>query len=333
MRDVHVEGHGAALALTGQRLKVRLADGRSSEVALNRVRSVTVHGPATSLSGAALLALAARGIHLTILGRGGQDSAMLLSSRGHATARVRAAQFQSIEDDAQAARLCKELVATKVRNQRAVLLYFAKYSARRAPDRCSELKAAGEQLIATLAAGDRVQAAHHANWRERYFGVEGHAANLYWAVLRTNGLLPGSFERRIGRGASEVTNSALNYGYAILESRVQAALLRAGLEIHAGFFHRQRPGKPSLVLDMMEIFRPWVVDRSVIKLRRFLDGKTELDAATRKRLTGEVSDVFSRRYPYRGRRVSLDSILQRQCYRLAGTFCDGRAFKGYRFAW
>src|SRR5439155_51969 len=59
-------------------------------------------------------------------------------------------------------------------------------------------------------------------------------------------------------------NASLTYGYGILYSQVWGAVLNAGLEPFAGFLHVDRPGKPSLVLDLTEEFRQPVVDRAVI---------------------------------------------------------------------
>jgi len=56
-------------------------------------------------------------------------------------------------------------------------------------------------------------------------------------------------------------NSALNYGYGILYGQVWGAVMNAGFEPFAGFLHLDRPGKPSLVLDLIEEFRQPIVDR------------------------------------------------------------------------
>src|SRR5205823_7661479 len=65
-------------------------------------------------------------------------------------------------------------------------------------------------------------------------------------------------------GATDAVNSLLNYGYGILYAQVWGAVINAGLEPFAGFLHVDRPGKPSLVLDLVEEFRQPVVDRTVI---------------------------------------------------------------------
>ena len=60
---------------------------------------------------------------------------------------------------------------------------------------------------------------------------------------------------------------ALNYGYAILLNRIYAAAVKNGLDPYCGVLHAVRSGKPSLVLDIMEQYRSYVVDRAVVKLK------------------------------------------------------------------
>ena len=80
-----------------------------------------------------------------------------------------------------------------------------------------------------------------------------------------------------GRGSQEINNAMLNLGYAVLSSYILNAIINAGLEPYLGIMHGQRPGKMALVLDMMEEYRAWVVDRAVIKLRAQSEGKKFLD--------------------------------------------------------
>jgi CRISPR-associated protein Cas1 len=68
---------------------------------------------------------------------------------------------------------------------------------------------------------------------------------------------------REGRGAQDPLNSLLNYGYGILYGQVEQAIILAGLDPYAGFLHADRPGKPSLTLDLIEEFRQVAIDRVV----------------------------------------------------------------------
>lgn len=104
--------------------------------------------------------------------------------------------------------------------------------------------------------------------RSDVMGLEGAAARAYfhaWAAV-----LPAEvgFSGRNRRPPLDVINSGLSFGYAVLLSEAVAALAAAGLEPAVGFLHTERDGRPSLVLDLMEEFRPLVVDQVVMELVR-----------------------------------------------------------------
>ncbi|HIE55720.1 MAG TPA: CRISPR-associated endonuclease Cas1 [Chromatiaceae bacterium] len=326
-RHLTLTEHGQFLGVRGQCLLVR-DDDREFEYPLSRLKSVQIAKKGVSISSDALLKCASRGIKLFVCDFRNQTVATLSGTSQHAVVAVRRAQFRALESDQRIA-LAARLIRGKIRNQRATLLYFGKYH----KDKSGHLQPVGEHLsrLATQARG--LENNRHPQWRERLMGVEGQAAALYWQCLRDSGLLPAGFPGRTGRHALDATNMALNYGYAILTSYVWNAIINAGLEPYAGFFHAQRPGKPALVLDLMEEYRPWVVDRAVIKLRARLQGQTRIDAKLRKSLIGDIHQTFASRFPYRGRKLYLESILQRQVYRLAGAFSEGRHYRPYLFKW
>jgi len=97
--------------------------------------------------------------------------------------------------------------------------------------------------------------------------VEGRIADMYWRYLQQT--LPAHYEfssrmhETHQMNASDPVNALLNYGYAILESRVRKALYSIGLEPTVGFLHETRQTKYPLVYDLQEPFR-WLVDTTVI---------------------------------------------------------------------
>jgi CRISPR-associated protein Cas1 len=101
----------------------------------------------------------------------------------------------------------------------------------------------------------------------------------------------------------------------------------AGLEPNAGFLHADRPGKPSLTLDLIEEFRQPVVDRTLIGQvnRGFAivqDAEGRLDGPTRKRIVEKVIERMESTEPYAGKRQPLRHILQLQARHIA-TFVRG----------
>jgi CRISPR-associated protein Cas1 len=100
-------------------------------------------------------------------------------------------------------------------------------------------------------------------------GYEGDAAQVYFGVF--NSLLIGndpllSFNGRSRRPPLDPVNAVLSYMYAISAHDCTSALESVGLDSSAGFLHRDRPGRRSLALDLMEEFRACLIDRFVLSL-------------------------------------------------------------------
>lgn len=110
--------------------------------------------------------------------------------------------------------------------------------------------------------------------RNNVMGVEGNIARLYWQAL--GNALPSqyAFQKRSRRPAEDIFNAAINYGYGMLYTVVEAGLFAAGLDPHLGIFHTDEYTKPTLAFDMIEPFRPWV-DLLIIEacLTKALDKK------------------------------------------------------------
>jgi len=74
------------------------------------------------------------------------------------------------------------------------------------------------------------------------------------------------FATRTRHPPRDPINCLLSFIYALLRHNCVAALTSVGLDPFVGFLHADRPNRPSLALDLMEEFRPWVADRLAITL-------------------------------------------------------------------
>lgn len=331
MRYLIVSEYGNFLGLEGGRLVVR-ADGEVlKEAVLSRLRTVFVTKKGVSLSSDLILACAARGIRIFFLDWRNVSVAALAGANQHAIAQFREKQFLCVRSQ-YAGVIASEIIASKIRNQRSVLNYFWKGLAPDSPGALA-LRNGSDLLSGILKTIGGLEWLSLKPWKDELFGLEGSGANIYWSALAGSGFLPKTFLFREGRGSLEITNAMLNYGYAILMSQIWTALDTAGFELYAGLFHTYRPGKPSLVLDAMEEYRAWVVDRNVIKLRFTAEGKTKLDAKLKKEISDGIFQTLEKRFLYHGKQVRLDNIIQRQVYRLAGAVADGKRYRGYSFKW
>jgi CRISPR-associated protein Cas1 len=275
---------------------------------------------------------AARGVHLFFLNARGECTAVLNGIRSHGVGATRRKQVLFLENTTASAELAMRITYGKIRNQRAVLCYFAKSEGFRKQGIALQMRSAIDTLQ-TCAANAAETVKTGTDCRATLMGIEGIAAATYWKAWIDADIMPNTFLSREGRAGKDITNSALNYGYAILASRVWNAVLIAGLEPYLGFYHVERPGKPSLILDLMEEYRGWCVDRVVIKNRTLLNDGEMLTPLIKKRIIHEVEATFANTYAYHGRSLSLDSILQRQVYRLVGHFSGKKIYKPYLFKW
>lgn len=100
-------------------------------------------------------------------------------------------------------------------------------------------------------------------------GVEGKAAEQYFSVfdeLILNQKESFTFESRNRRPPLDRVNALLSFAYTVLAGECSNALASVGLDSYVGFLHRDRPGRTSMALDLMEELRPVLGDRFVLTL-------------------------------------------------------------------
>lgn len=100
-------------------------------------------------------------------------------------------------------------------------------------------------------------------------GYEGEAAQAYFGVfdhlIRVNS--PAMrFKGRSRRPPRDAVNALLSFLYTLVTHDCRSALESVGLDPAVGFLHRDRPGRPSLALDLLEEFRPLLADRLALSL-------------------------------------------------------------------
>lgn len=174
--------------------------------------------------------------------------------------------------------------------------------------------------------------------RGQLFSIEGRAAAQYWNLFGL--LLKGhaDFTGRERRGATDLVNSLLNYGYAILHSRVYLALIKAGLSPQISYLHTVQKGKPTLVFDLMEEFRPQVVDRTVLTMlsrREKVETDTEglLTQETRRRFVTLLQDRLSTLIRFRKRELKADEIILQQAQSIVRHLRDQESYRPFVGKW
>jgi CRISPR-associated protein Cas1 len=135
----------------------------------------------------------------------------------------------------------------------------------------------------------------------RLLGLEGSGSAAYFGVLGILLKQNLGFEKRVRRPPTDPVNALLSFGYTLLTNQVASAVNLVGLDPYVGFLHGSKYGKPALALDLVEEFRPLVVDSLVLTLinNRVLQHDDFEETLGTYRLTDAGRKRFSEKYEER----------------------------------
>lgn len=252
MAILYVTDQGATLAKRGSRLVVEKQGRQVHWVHAFRVEQVIIMGN-VQLSPGAVAFLLAQGIDTVFLSFYGKYRGRLVAHLGK-NIELRRRQFARLADPEVCLGLARAYVAGKIYNCRVLLR-------RQNQELGSEAVTAALHQLRRLGA-QSLEAAS----RESLMGVEGSAAAAYFGcfphLLRVADL---PFAGRSRRPPKDPVNVLLSLGYTLLANAVQTQVQVAGLDPYLGSLHSPEYGRPSLVLDLMEEFRPVLVDTVVLQ--------------------------------------------------------------------
>lgn len=331
-----LSGFGLYLGKKSERLLVKKGTTLVYQFPFFRLSEVLIGSRGISISSDLIEELCTRGVRVGFLDTRGQPYAMLTSPMLTATVHARRQQLLAYHDS-RGLEFARAVVSGKLLNQERLLRYFGKYLKKASPERYASLVSIVKGLRALRGRVAGLEGSSIDDVRDALMGAEGAAGKLYWDGVREVVAQRVEFFARKHRGATDAVNSMLNYGYGILYSLVWGAVLNAGLEPFAGFLHVDRPGKPSLVLDLVEEFRQPVVDRAVIAHLnlgedvKMVEGM--LDGETRKAVVGRVMERLTATEVREGKRYQVRSIIQMQARRLASFLRGEGTYKAFSFKW
>jgi CRISPR-associated protein Cas1 len=309
LNTLYVSSQGSYLRKEGETVVVEREQEKVLQLPIHTIGSIVCFG--NVLCSPFLLGFCAeRDISVAFLSEYGK---FMASVRGPVSGNVllRRAQYRMADDEAATRAIAANIVAGKLANSRVVINRAIRDYGERMDS--STLKAASatiDRLIDDLP---------HAVDADAVRGIEGMAAASYFGVF--NHLIVDQrdgfrFDDRNRRPPLDPVNALLSFIYTLLTHDVQSGLETVGLDPAVGFLHRDRPGRPSLALDLVEEFRSVIGDRLVLSLinRRQVDakgfkraenGSVVMDDATRKVVLVEYQnrkqdEVF---HPYIGEKL------------------------------
>jgi CRISPR-associated protein Cas1 len=127
------------------------------------------------------------------------------------------------------------------------------------------------------------------------FGLEGNGSQVYYGVFAQLLKHGWEFGGRVRRPPTDPVNALLSFGYTILTNQVASQICTVGLDAGVGMLHQPGAGKPALALDLVEEFRPLIVDSVVISLlngRQLTRSDFEQELAGAWRLKDDARKTF-----------------------------------------
>ncbi|PIT84483.1 CRISPR-associated endonuclease Cas1 [Candidatus Micrarchaeota archaeon CG10_big_fil_rev_8_21_14_0_10_45_29] len=321
--DLVVNQNGYFLGKRKNRFYLRyLQDGKKSEseFCADGIRSILLSSRGSISIGAIELANQ-HYIDMAILGRAQKPIARIYPCSLSGAHLVRRLQLEA-HMDGNGIKIAKKLEVAKIRHQANLLKSVAK--TRKNVNFGAQIDEM-ERNMAQLEARGSLDA-------NKIMGIEGRSAALYFSCLGK--VIP---IRNRSPDAQDEANILLNYGYGVLYHEVERACWIVGLDPYLGFLHADRPGKPSLALDLMEPFRPVVADRAVVTLfahrkldekdfERGLEGEAiSLSQEGRKKILGQVLGRLSTEYTFNGEKRTWSSWILESARGVA------RAIRGKKF--
>lgn len=259
LNTLYVTTQGAYLGKEGETVVVRTEGQTRGQFPLLNLDGVVCFGQ-VSASPFLLGECAQRGVTVTFLTENGRFLARVEGPvRGNVL--LRREQYRLAESRGRSARIAGAIVAAKIANARAGLLRAARELA--PGEGRARLRMAENELRRLLANVGREFDL------ERIRGLEGAAARIYFDVfddLVRQQKESFFFRERSRRPPLDNLNALLSFVYTLMVHDFRSALEGVGLDPAVGFLHRERPGRPSLALDLMEELRPVLADRLVLSL-------------------------------------------------------------------
>ena len=278
--DVWIHKEGEAITIHKDRSKI-------AQFPIHMITEIICYGFSITVSPQLVEHCSKNNVTVTYINGNGKFLARL-EGPTHGNVLLRRAQYRFADTPDKRLQIAKCCISAKIQNQRNILLR----QLRNHPDceGADEIKQALNDMNLSL---DSVKKCLDLDLLR---GFEGSAAESYFSVfdkLILNKEPAFMFTRRSRRPPLDPTNSLLSFAYSLLALDIRSALEAVGLDPFVGYLHTERPGRPSLALDIMEEFRGPVADRTILSLINLKqvspkgfktqpNGQTDIDDDTRK---------------------------------------------------
>lgn len=238
----------------GDRLVVTRHGDIIQELPIEKVDAVVLFS-GTHVTTPCLECLLEKGIHTTFLSKRGKFYGRLESTR-HVNVKLQLMQIERMQTSDFSLKLARRFILAKIRNQAVILRRYNRNDRQaEVENACTEL----EKIIKNL---------EGANDHQKLLGLEGQAARIYFSALgrfTDNGYI---FVQRTKQPPCDPFNALLSFGYTLLLYEIYTVLQNRGLHPYFGYLHSPNQGHPALASDLIEEWRPVLIDSLVMKIVR-----------------------------------------------------------------
>jgi len=243
---------GAYLRKAGNQIIVEKKGETLIKISAHRVNNVLLYGN-IQFTTQALKLLLNHGVELALLTQSGKIFGQFTPPLSK-NILLRMSQFKLFSDDSICHKQAKRLLEAKLDNSKEVLKQFVWN--KRDIDLSNQIRQIEKQIGSI----------EKQNSQAALNGVEGIAASAYFNAFRSVFIDQSVFNKRSKRPPKDPSNALLSFCYVLLGFLIQSHLNAVGFDPYLGFYHKTAYGRPSLAIDIVEVFRAPIVDRFVVRL-------------------------------------------------------------------
>jgi group II intron reverse transcriptase/maturase/CRISPR-associated endonuclease Cas1 len=336
-KELIINSFGVYLGTRDGRVLIRNKERREERISFTNLTHITILTNGVSLSSDLLYHCAKNQVPVSFFTRTGQHYATLHSPFG--TDNSLWNKQMELTELPKGREIAAKIVDAKIRNQSNLMKYFHKYHKHNDSAFANLFQQKVNKFPQFIEQCKTFDLSDKHGYRQKLMGIEAQAAMNYWQLVQELINDDSDFAGRERRGAKDLVNGMLNYGYAILYARVWKALLGAKLNPYISYLHMSDTSKPTLVFDFIEMFRQQAVDRVVISIlqkkeKMTLGNDGLLDKDTRSKLISNIYERLHRYEKYRGESRRFSDIINIQAFDLANFIrAELKTFKPYIAKW
>jgi CRISPR-associated protein Cas1 len=252
MSYLYVYEHNTDICIKDNQIVAKKPDECKIIFPIERVEGIILFGKINVTAGVIIECLQ-RGIPLTWLSPTGSFFGRLESTQ-HVNIERQTKQFSLRKDGRSVINFSKQVIKAKIANQTVILRRYNRY---KKYEIINTIINEMWMLIRKISQADTV---------EKILGYEGAASKKYFQCLSILADEDFKFGGRNKRPPRDKFNSLLSFGYSLLLNIIHLSLVNKGLNPYAGLIHQDRQGHPALASDLIEEWRPVIVDSLVLSL-------------------------------------------------------------------